>query len=76
MRKMTRKQLTIEGNDMPNCKNCHIADACRADDDRYYQPPCATKYRDCEVCDNGKLRLNAFPPDKYNNCPWCGRELP
>jgi hypothetical protein len=35
-----------------------------------------TKVKDCDVCNNGTVRLASFPPDKYIYCPWCSRELP
>lgn len=30
---------------------------------------------DCDVCENGTVRLPPFSPDLYRYCPWCSREL-
>jgi hypothetical protein len=30
---------------------------------------------DCDVCENGTVRLPSFRDDLYRYCPWCSREL-
>lgn len=30
---------------------------------------------DCDVCENGTVRLPSFRADLYRYCPWCSREL-